>query len=62
MIERKQVQEVKVRVTITVPAWVIKDLGFQPGDEREWFLMKPEEGEKVGCLRRVPKVKEKEEG
>ena len=34
VIDRKHVQEVKVRVTLTVPAWVIKDLGFHPGDER----------------------------
>lgn len=63
VIERKHVQEVKVRVTLTVPAWVIRDLGFQPGDERDWFMMVDDDGEKIGALRRVPaKSKVKEEG
>ncbi|GAI66334.1 unnamed protein product [marine sediment metagenome] len=63
VIERKHVQEVKVRVTITVPAWIIRDLGFQPGDERDWFMMEDDKGEKMGALRRIPAKSEvNEEG
>lgn len=57
IIERKEVKEVKARVNITVPAWIMKELGFKPGDSRDWFLLRTDDGEIVGCLRRVPKDK-----
>lgn len=62
VIEKKKVKEVKVAVNITVPAWIKNDLGFKPGDEAEWFLLETDDGETVGCLRRIPtKTKGEEE-
>jgi len=44
---RKSVQEVKPRITMWVPAWVIKELGFELGDESEWVPLEDDNGAKA---------------
>jgi len=60
VVQRKSVKKVKVRVGITVPAWVINELGFEPDDERDWIPLEDDNGERLVALRRIPKKKEKE--
>ena len=61
-------QEVLVRVLkprvprLNIPTWVIRDLGFEPGDRGEWVPLSDDKGEKMVALRRIPKKKEGEEG
>ena len=62
VVQRKSVREVKPRITMWVPAWVIKELGFEPGDESDWISMEDDNGERLVALRRIPKVREGEEG
>lgn len=58
VIERdKPVKEVKGRLAINVPSWIIQELCFESGDKKTWVLLKMDDGEIVGCLRRVPKKK-----
>lgn len=57
---RKSVQEVKPRITMWVPAWVIKELGFELGDESEWVPLEDDNGERLVALRRIPGKKEGE--
>lgn len=57
--QRKKVQAVRVRVTFNIPAWVIKDLGFKPGDEADWQPLVDDNGVNFVGLRRIA-AKEKE--
>ena len=56
----KSVREVRARVTINVPAWVVKELGFQPGDRPDWVPLEDDDGTRLVALRRVEKGEEEE--
>ena len=56
----KSVREVRARVTINVPAWVVKELGFQPGDRPDWIPLEDDDGTRLVALRRVQKGEEEE--
>jgi len=43
-----------------VPAWVIKELGFELGDESEWVPLEDDNDERLVALRRIPGKKEGE--
>ena len=58
VVQRKSVREVKPRINMWVPAWVIKELGFKPGDDSEWIPLEDDKGERLVALRRIPKKKE----
>ena len=60
VVERKNVRAVGVRITISVPAWVIKELEFEPGDNREWIPLEDDNGERMVALRRIKKGEKKE--
>ena len=60
-------QEVSVKAVkesvprLNIPTWVIRDLGFKPGDRGEWVPLADDKGEKMVALRKIPKKKEGEE-
>lgn len=55
------VKEVKASVPrLYIPTWVIRDLGFEPGDRPDWVPLADDKGEKFVALRRLPKKKEGE--
>jgi hypothetical protein len=45
---------------LNIPTWVIRDLGFKPGDRGEWVPLTDDKGEKMVALRKIPKKKEEE--
>lgn len=61
VVQRKEVKAVRVQVRINIPAWVYKELGFQPGDREEWIPLEDDNGERMVALRRIPKKVEGEE-
>lgn len=55
--QRVNTKEVKARVHLNIPAWVYKELGFEPGDQADWVPIVDDKGEKIVALRRIPKEK-----
>lgn len=69
VVQRKTTKERHPQIHIWVPAWVIKELGIQPGDKKEeWIPLEDDNGERLVALRRAPrerdgeKEKQKEKG
>lgn len=60
VVQRKRVRELQPQMHIWVPAWAIRELGFQPGDERDWVLLEDDNGERLVGLRRIAREKEEE--
>ena len=61
VVQRKSVGKVKPRITMWVPAWVLRELGFEPDDESDWVPLEDDNGERLVALRRIPKKVEAEE-